>query len=435
MKKFVSIFLLICLAFTFFSVQAFAETDYSPYVERITVQKGDSVVKLCKARDLDYSEDRTAILIINGVPNELCLETLAIGQTIYLPNSDEDAKAIVALHDQNGPANAIEYKVKKGDTMFKICSNFHLNYNYYKEIIKRLNGWENDDDIDGIQAGHYVYLPLDVPLLSAVSTAQPPIEGDVLEYYLVKHTMAADETVEEVSEALGAKYSYEIEAIIKAVNGVNTMKKFQAGETFLFPSATADNAAYAIYSHTIVGGDTAGKLCKSYGVNFADVEDLLAALNPDLDLDAIPRGGKIYLAGKVTPSYKAAPPAAAPAAAAEGAAETAEDSTYNGLYVEKTAGKATIEVSGDAALSTVTVLWSNNAAEKNEWVFHGTFTAGGLLMYDDCTKTAIVFNTDGSSARTVDYENGSGYIYILNDVAVWHDNQEDIARDSSFAKN
>ncbi len=432
MKRIISIALLFCIILTCVSVQAFAETDYSAYAQQITAKKGDSVVSLCKKLGLDYASDRTAILIINSVSREESLETIAIGQTIYLPKSDEDALAIVSLHNKNCPANAIEYKVKKGDTMFKICKAQHLNYNLYKETIKKLNGWETDDDLNSIQARQVIYLPLDAPLLPVSTTVEPPIEGDRLEYYLVQHRMESGETAETVCEALGAPYSYEIDALVKSLNGVMDLDKLTTGEAYLFPSSKADNAVYAVYSHDIVAGDTTGKLCKSYGINYTTIENLLANINPDLNLDSIPKGGRINLISKVSTPVTVPTPVATSTPQQQ---VTEESDSYNGIYFERTDGKTIIEVKGNEELSKVTVHWPNGNQEMDEWNFSGTFTQAGILTYEDCTKISIHFNSDGTETRTTYYENGSGYLYIANKIAIWHDNQEEIANDCSFAKS
>ncbi|MBQ8074916.1 MAG: LysM peptidoglycan-binding domain-containing protein [Oscillospiraceae bacterium] len=295
MKKTICLILLVCTILSCFAFQVYADTDYSPYTEVITAKKGDSFVSLCKSRGLDYEADLTAILILNSFAKEISLETVAIGQTIYLPKSDEDAKQIVALHDQNVPIGAIEYKVKKGDTLFKICTALHLNYNTTLDTIIKLNNWESEKDAANIVAGKSIYLPLDLPIIPAGTGAEGPVKEDRLEYYLVRHTMVPGETVESVCNDLGATYSVQVEEIFKAVNEIEALNTVQSGKSYLFPSAKHENVAYTVYSHKIVTGDTAGKLCKKYGVNYANVETLLEQLNPHLKLDAIPVGGKIYL--------------------------------------------------------------------------------------------------------------------------------------------
>ena len=302
MKKLISILLLVCTVLSCFTIQAFADTDYSPYSEQIIAKKGDSFVSLCKSKGLDYEADLTAILILNSFVKEISLEKVAIGQTIILPKSDDDAKKIVALHDQTCPVGAIEYKVKKGETLFKICQALNLNYNTSLDTIVKLNGWESEKDADKIMAGHIVYLPLDLPIIPAGTGVEGPIKEDRLEYYLVRHTMGPGETVNGVCDALGATYSVQVEDIFMAVNGIENLNTVQAGKSYLFPSAKYENVEYVVYSHKIATGDTAGKLCKKYGVNYASVEELLVSLNPHLDLDAIPLGGKIYLVSRSSAS-------------------------------------------------------------------------------------------------------------------------------------
>lgn len=454
MKKLISVVLLLSIALACFGIHAYADADYSKYVDQYVAKKGDSFVSLCKKNGLDYKEDLTAILIINGFARELSLETVQIGQTLYLPKTDEDAKAIVALHDETCPANAIEYRVKKGDTMFKICKAFHLNYNSDKETIKLLNGWQSDDELNGIEAGKTIYLPLDVPMLQIDSNIPAPIEGDWLEYYLTKHTMLPGDTFESVCEALGVNSSnHEVNGMVQSLNDDINLEKLSAGKSYFFVSANKENALYEVYSHKIVKGDTAGKLCKAYGVTFASVEDILEKLNPGMKMDSIPVGGRIHLVKTVSPSPKGtssapaaatapavvsvpvATPTAAPVAPAAGSVVSKESAgSFNGLYVERDAGKGTIEISGTDEQSVVTLLWTVSDTQKAEWTFSGTFNEAGLLMYDNCTKTTLQDNPGGTVSRSVVYRDGSGYLYVLNGVAVWHDNQEEFAIESSFAK-
>ena len=128
---------------------------------------------------------------------------------------------------------------------------------------------------------------------------------DKFEYYLVSYTMASGDTAQSVSNALGKAYTNDTAEIIKGINGLSDLGRMQAGRTYLFPSTSSAKAAYAVYSHVIVSGDTVGNLCKAYGVDYSKVSTILQGLNPKMNLSAIQAGRKILLvaanSGKGTP--------------------------------------------------------------------------------------------------------------------------------------
>ena len=159
MKKMISTLLLLCLLVTVFPLSAFA-ADFTPYATQVVVNKGDTVSAICRANGLDYESVQTAILILNGYAKPASLNAIKPGQVLYLPKSADDAKAIVALHAKEGPANAIQYTVKQGDTIFTICTALRINYSASKDEIKKLNNWTSDNDLSKIYVGQKIYLPM-----------------------------------------------------------------------------------------------------------------------------------------------------------------------------------------------------------------------------------------------------------------------------------
>ena len=242
--------------------------------------------------------------------------------------------------------------------------------------------------------------------------------------------MNRGETVNGVCDALGAKYSPDVSNVVKALNNLTNLSAVQAGKTYLFPSTSSAGASYAIYAHTIAAGDTTGNLCAAYNVNYETVKDLLSRLNPKMKLTSIPKGGTIYLIGPVSSSAPVTP-------SNQGNTTPATNvlpASFVGNYAEHSVGRGVISITGSPSLYVVNVSWSDSAAIKVNWTFQGVFTANGLLQYNNCTKTTTQFNADGSSIKAVNYQNGTGYLYYVNGVLYWMDNQENVADGTYFVK-
>ncbi|MBO7422146.1 MAG: hypothetical protein J6T99_02020, partial [Oscillospiraceae bacterium] len=58
----------------------------------------------------------------------------------------------------------------------------------------------------------------------------------------------------------------------------------------------SSNAAYTVYSHKVVFGDTIERLCEAHHVRYAEVRSLLQGLNPGSSLIALRVGEEVLLA-------------------------------------------------------------------------------------------------------------------------------------------
>ena len=313
-KKFLSLLLVLCMLVPMLASQAYAAKDYSPYYDEVEIQEGDTVIGICAARGMDYIPVvKQAVLIANGLATADSLGAVRPGQKINIPKSEAAADAIVTLY--NAVVSAVipesyvlTYTVESGDTLFSICSSLRLTYSTCKEAILSLNGWSGEAKLNTFYAGQTFFLPRSDEYASAISeTVAKAVEantnilvnaGDTFSFYLVSHTMAAGETVRSVCESLGEEYTSEMAAMVTSINGLSDASKVKAGTSYLFPSASAVNAAYAVYSHTVASGDTAGNLCTAYGVKYAEVSGILQGLNPKTNLSAIMLGSDLLL---VTP--------------------------------------------------------------------------------------------------------------------------------------
>ena len=320
MKKIVAVLLFLALAFSLFGTQALAAKDYSDYITQVQVKEGDTLYAICRAKGMDFDAVKDAILIVNGFSNEQRLNAIRPGQKLYIPNSADAAKKILSVSGSTTTVvvpkgNVVKVVVKQGDTIFSICAAQKLNYYSVKEAIKNLNNMTSDDQLSRIYAGQTLYLPVSDVVAGSISEAVTKAADsnisvsktteDKFEYYLVSYKMASGDTAQSVTSGLGKVYSNDIAEIIRGINGLSDLNGMQAGRTYLFPSASSAGAAYAVYSHVVVSGDSVANLCKAYGVDYGKVSTILQGLNPKTNLAAIRTGSKILLvaanSGKGTP--------------------------------------------------------------------------------------------------------------------------------------
>ena len=216
----------------------------SSYVEKVTVQKGDTLSSICDAHQLTFSICKEAIKKLNLWSSDSRLSSIYVGQEILLPSSDAAAAAIT-------------------ETVAKAAD-------------------------------------------SGSSSAAP--SEDPFEYYLISHTMASGETMQSVCSQLGILYSSEVTDMLKAINNLTDLNAAAAGKAYLFPSKAPNNASYMVYSHKVVFGDTIEKLCEAHQVRYAQVRSLLQGLNPGSSVVALRVGEEILLVAPAPVSAAPASP-------------------------------------------------------------------------------------------------------------------------------
>ena len=107
-------------------------------------------------------------------------------------------------------------------------------------------------------------------------------------------------------------------------------------------------------------------------------------------------------------------------------------SGYAGTYVESSAGRGTMEITGSSSLYQVHVRWSGSAYSYAEWTFSGTFDDTGILSYKDAVMTEVDMSTNTSR---VIFRNGSGTLaYIDSGLygVYWTEFRSDASADNTF---
>lgn len=310
MKKLISL-LLVCCLFAAFAVSAFAAKDYTSYVDEVVIEEGDTLSTICDARGMDYYKVLKAIKIVNGLTDDSALNAIRAGQKYFVPKSAADAETIVKLYDAVVsaviPASYVsKYTVKSGDTVFSICQDRGLTFSTCQDAILSLNEWSGGKDLTTIYTGQTILFPVNDSAAKQISAAVAKASDmninvsansqDTFEFYLVEYTLSSGESIKYAVTQLGIEFTDDIAEKIKGINGLSDLSKVQAGRKYLLPSASSENVKYAIYSHKVVSGDTAAKLCSSMGAEYEKVTELLTALNTKASFPAVKRGAEVLLA-------------------------------------------------------------------------------------------------------------------------------------------
>ena len=217
-KRLLALFLCVCLFALLLPAAAFAEDDY----DTVTIQKGDTVLKLLKARDRSYETDKYIVMVLNRLDRESKLEILSIGDTLKLPKSPKDivgsAPHLISSKD-TVDYYVIPYKIQKGDTLKFIYKLWGLPYDSYADRIAALNPGV---DLNNLYVGDVLLLP----------TTEKNLKTNVYTT-VMSHILLQDESVKSVFDRYGIDYDSRRDELQKYNS--ESFDKLGAGEKLLIP--------------------------------------------------------------------------------------------------------------------------------------------------------------------------------------------------------
>ena len=247
--------------------------------------------------------------------------------------------------------DVVSVTVASGDSIFGICQKLGVDFYTYKSIIKTLNGFTTDAQLDKIAVGRVLYLPasneraayltqsfaatgtgttpgtvapgttvgssgaasqpnwrdqvypsywntVTTPAGTGTGSVDPSITlatGDTVKYYIIRRTIQSGETLTGIYNAIGLNYNTFSSQILK-LNKLSNLNKIRAGQSLLLPVTSADAPVYTVVEHKIVSCETVTGICSAYGLNYSSSKSMLEFLNPGMNFDRIRVGACIYLA-------------------------------------------------------------------------------------------------------------------------------------------
>ena len=223
--------------------------------------------------------------------------------------------SVSAYADDENP-QVVEYTLKSGDYVLKLCGIQGINYFTCKDAIIKLNGLKSEDDFRFLAVGRVIKLPAtDAAALAIISSGSTGSTGstgssgatagtvsaakgsDTVAYYLIPYTIQRGETVAGICNSLGISFSNYADQI-KKLNNISSWNKVAAGKTLLLPSPKAPavgTTCYQVVAHKIGSGETAYNMAASYGVDYGQNTKLLQALNNTSNLAKVKAGSTFYI--------------------------------------------------------------------------------------------------------------------------------------------
>lgn len=221
--------------------------------------------------------------------------------------------SVNAYADDENP-QVVEYTLKAGDYVLKLCQAQGINYFTCKDAIIKLNGLKSENDFRFLAVGRVIKLPAtDAAALNIIAsgstgtgtgstgtttgTVSTAKGSDSVAYYLIPYTIQRGETVAGICNSLGISFTNYADQIMK-LNNISSWNKVAAGKTLLLPSPKAPavgTTCYQVVAHKIGSGETAYNMAASYGVDYGQNTKLLQALNNTSNLAKVKAGSTFYI--------------------------------------------------------------------------------------------------------------------------------------------
>lgn len=224
--------------------------------------------------------------------------------------------SVSAYADDENP-QVVEYTLKAGDYVLKLCQAQGINYFTCKDAIIKLNGLKSENDFRFLAVGRVIKLPAtDAAALNIIAsgstgtgtgstgstgtttgTVSAAKGSDSVAYYLIPYTIQRGETVVGICNSLGISFTNYADQI-KKLNNISSWNKVAAGKTLLLPSPKAPavgTTCYQVVAHKIGSGETAYNMVASYGVDYGQNTKLLQALNNTSNLAKVKAGSTFYI--------------------------------------------------------------------------------------------------------------------------------------------
>ena len=217
-KKFLSVFLCVCIISSIFcatAVNAYAANDYFT----VKVKSGDTMSSICSNNGINFEKNKNLIMVLNGMVKEAELDKLSVGDSIKLPTKASGSGKSIISEDKI-KYYVIPYVIESGDYLSNIYWLWGLKFEKYAEDIKALN---YTDDLDTLWVGSTYLLP---------TTEANVKTGNYTT--VMTHTIKSGETAYDVFTTYGIDYDDNEKTLMRYNYGRN-LTELTAGDELLIP--------------------------------------------------------------------------------------------------------------------------------------------------------------------------------------------------------
>lgn len=286
------------------------------YLVPHVVTYGETIYGICADNGVNFSKYVDLIMTVSGIKYATDLH---VGNVVYLPSAKSAAGAIAIT----------SHVVKTGETTYGICQELGISYSARYNMITALNPGKN---LDSIHTGDVLLFPAGggtipsgggsvvpsgggsvVPSSSSsgygggytpaagkdstTPAAVKPKEGVM--YYITEITVKKDDTAYALVKAAGFDYTTYYADVLLSFNNLSSFDNLKEGDKLLMVSSSATGAKYAVTGVKVKDGDTVTKMCVDAGITYNNNVNLIAKLNPGVNINSIKTGDIIVLPKKL----------------------------------------------------------------------------------------------------------------------------------------
>ena len=278
------------------------------YLVPHVVTYSETIYGICAENGVDFSKYVDLIMTVSGIK---FATDLRVGNIVYLPSAKPAAGAIAIT----------SHVVKTGETTYGICQELGISYSARYNMITALNPGKN---LDSIHTGDVLLFPAGggtipsgggsvVPSSSSsgygggytpaagkdstTPAAVKPKEGVM--YYITEITVKKDDTAYALVKAAGFDYTTYYADVLLSFNNLSSFDNLKEGDKLLMVSSSATGAKYAVTGVKVKDGDTVTKMCADAGITYDNNVNLIAKLNPGVNINSIKTGDIIVLPKKL----------------------------------------------------------------------------------------------------------------------------------------
>ena len=286
------------------------------YLVPHVVTYSETIYGICADNGVNFSKYVDLIMTVSGIK---FATDLRVGNIVYLPSAKPAAGAIAIT----------SHVVKTGETTYGICQELGISYSARYNMITALNPGKN---LDSIHTGDVLLFPAGggtipsgggsvvpsgggsvVPSSSSsgygggytpaagkdstTPAAVKPKEGVM--YYITEITVKKDDTAYALVKAAGFDYTTYYADVLLSFNNLSSFDNLKEGDKLLMLSSSATGAKYAVTGVKVKDGDTVTKMCADAGITYDNNVNLIAKLNPGVNINSIKTGDIIVLPKKL----------------------------------------------------------------------------------------------------------------------------------------
>ena len=295
---------------------AVASGNTVSYLVPHVVTAGETIYGICADNGVNFSKYFDLIMAVSGIKYAT---DLRVGNVVYLPSAKSATGAIAIT----------AHTVKTGETTYGICQDLGINFSARYNMITALNPGKN---LNSIRTGEVLLFPAGGSVVPSGGGTVPsgggssvvpsssssgygggytpaagkdsttpadvkPKEGVM--YYITEITVKKDDTVYALVKAAGFDYTTYYADVLLSFNNLSSFDNLKEGDKLLMVSSSATGAKYAVTGVKVKDGDTVTKMCADAGITYDNNVNLIAKLNPGVNINSIKTGDIIVLPKKL----------------------------------------------------------------------------------------------------------------------------------------